>query len=111
MKKNHELISTLKSLKFNDLIEILHNAFEPRNYKQIDPETGLPDEELFLVSRVIYDDGKIQSIYLCAVGSSHELNPEGPGETGQCSRCGALVTSSCKIATCPVCGLENLELT
>lgn len=111
MIEKNELISTLKSFKFNEMVEILHEALETRNYRQVDPETGLADEELFLLSRVFYDEGKVQDIYLCAVGSSLERSSEGPGETGQCARCGALVTSSCKIATCPVCELDKLELT
>ena len=106
------LIKQLQEMGFNELVETIHTVLESRNDRRLDPETKLPDSELFLLSRVYYDATEDHVLsYFCGVGTSLELNDEGPGYTGRCGRCKVLVTSSCKRANCPVCGLADVGLT
>lgn len=107
-----KLIEQLQQLDFNELVETIHLALEPRNKRAVDYEAGLPDNELFLLSRVFYDATEEDVLtFFCGVGSSLELNNEVPGQSGSCNKCKSLLTSSCKRVTCPVCGIENIGLT
>lgn len=110
MIDSNELIESLERLDFNDLTKVINNALEARNERRFDPETGLPDDNIFLLTEVVYDEGKVFT-KVCAIGTSLELTPELPGHSGRCKGCDSILTSSCKIATCPVCRSTKQELT
>ena len=108
--KNQELVEALKSLSFNELLKTIYAALEDKNERTVDPETGLPDNDLFLLTETFYDEGEVEFRF-CAIGNSLESTPELPGHSGRCRTCKARLTSSCKVATCPVCGSPGQELT
>ena len=106
-----EVITFLRGLDDEDLAAVLSEAMMTRNSSSDSPD-GDFSSTVYTIAKVLYAAGGPVEVYVVATARYPEhLPPSGERsqhahEQGRCKSCGALVISTSKVGTCPVCGAE-----
>lgn len=106
-----EIIEYLRSLTDDGLAILFYEAMQPRNvYRRHSDGTFWND--VYVVGTASHTESDPAEIEILAVGADpcvryyeKELK-EGALEQGRCESCKTFITSSYKVALCPVCGAE-----
>lgn len=106
-----DVVRYLRSLADDELARLFYEAMSPKNVYRRHPD-GTFWNDVYVVGTAMHTESGPAEIEILAVAAdpsirfSEEDMKQGATEQGRCETCRTFITSTSKVALCPVCGAE-----